>query len=113
MSFNFSPYSFAIIHTILIVYVNAIFTLSTWTILCDISCLCIFCLFVWSLTINVHNKKQKTLKNYCVDCWFDLGQMDLESRQPSYAKGFGQCQLIEKSSAYNLKLHMIYHSRSL
>ena len=62
MSFNFSLYSFAIIHTILIVYVNAIFTLSTWTILCDIFCLCILCLFVWTLTINVHNNKKKPKK---------------------------------------------------
>jgi hypothetical protein len=44
----------------------------------------------------------KTLKNFWVDCWLDLGQMDLESRQPSYAKGLGQCQLVEKSSACNL-----------
>ena len=65
MSFNFSLYSFAIIHTILIVYVNAIFTLSIWTILCDISCLCILCLFVWSLTINVHNNNKNPKKRLC------------------------------------------------
>ena len=38
-----------------------------------------------------------------MDCWLDLGQMDLESRQPSYAKVLGQCQLVEKPSAVNLK----------
>ena len=36
----------------------------------------------------------KTLKNFCVDRWLDLGQMDLELRQHSYAKGLGQCQLL-------------------
>ena len=112
MPFNFCFYTFAIVHIILIVYVNAIFTLSTWTILCDIFCLCILCLFMWSLIINVHNNNNKKPKNFCVDCWFDLGQMDLESRQHSYAKGLGQCQLIKKPSACNLKLHLIHHSRS-
>ena len=44
MHFNFlSSIHFAIIHTILIVYVGAIFTLSIWTILCDII------LFVYTL----------------------------------------------------------------
>ena len=65
------------------------------------SILCILCLFVWSLTINVHNNNKNPKKN-CVDCWLDLGQMNLELRQHSYAKGLGQCQLVEKPSACNL-----------
>ena len=55
----------------------------------------------------------KTLKNFCVDYWLDLRQMDLELKQHSYAKGLGQCQLSMKPSACNLKLHLINHSRSL
>ena len=57
---------------------------------------------MWSLTINVHDNN-KNPKNFCVDCWLDLGQMDLELRQHSYAKGLGQCQLSVKPSACNLE----------
>ena len=80
---------------------------------CVIYFVCVYFACLCGLWPLMYIITTKTLKNFCVDCWLDLGQMDLELRQHSYAKGLGQCQLIEKPSACNLKLHLIHHSRSL
>ena len=65
--------------------------MSIWTILC-IYLICVYFACVCGLWPLMHIITTKTLKNFCVDCWLDLGQLDLESRQPPYAKGLGQCQ---------------------
>ena len=62
---------------------------------CVIYLICVYfaCLCgLWPLMYIITTKN--TLKDFCVDCWLDLGQLDLESRQPPYAKGLGQCQLL-------------------
>jgi hypothetical protein len=43
-----------------------------------------------------------------MDYWLDLGQMDLESGQPSNANGLGQCQLIEEPSACKFEIHLMH-----
>ena len=62
---------------------------------CVIYLVCVYfvCLCgISSLMYIITTKNSK--KNFCVDCWLDLGQMDLEFRQHTYDKWLGQCQLL-------------------
>ena len=87
--------------------------MSIWTILCDIFCLCILCLFVWSFDLNVHNKNKNPKKTFCVDCWFDLRPLDLELGNSPYAKDLAnanfhetKCLWSEHSSDTKVKTHL-------